>query len=79
MEVVVEKFVKYFTSVFHHTRLYFAQFVVIEFVNMGLLFLNFWLTDQFLQGRFRYAPKRTKSIIPSSRTRRCFSDTTAPR
>ena len=56
MEVVVEKFVKYFTSVFHHTRLYFAQFVVIEFVNMGLLFLNFWLTDQFLQGRFRYPP-----------------------
>ena len=53
MEVVVEKFVKYFTSVFHHTRIYFAQFVAIECLNVFLLFFNFWVTDRFLQGRFR--------------------------
>ena len=35
-------------------QLYFVYFVSLEILNMLLLFFNFWATDRFLQGRFRY-------------------------
>lgn len=54
MEQVLEKFVKYFRTTFHRNNWYFAKFVVCEFANVAMLYLNFWFTDQFLQGRFRY-------------------------
>lgn len=54
MEVVVEKFVKYFGTVLHHNQRYFGTFVLCEISNAFLIFFNFWATDQFLQGRFRY-------------------------
>jgi hypothetical protein len=28
--------------------------VTCELLNLGFIFFNFWATDQFLQGRFRY-------------------------
>merc|ERR1712226_1830340 len=39
MESVVEKFVKYYRSTFHHNQMFFA---------------NFWATDKFLNGDFKY-------------------------
>ena len=54
MEAVVEKYVKYFRSILHHNNLYFWKFVVCEVANIIMLFFNFWLTDKFLQGRFKY-------------------------
>lgn len=53
MEVVVEKFVKYFSTVLHHNQRYFGQFLLCELMNVILVFFNFWATDKFLQGRFR--------------------------
>lgn len=54
MEHVVEKFVKYYRSTFHHNNMYFAYFVGCEFMNIIMLFLNFWGTDKFLNGNFKY-------------------------
>jgi len=54
MEAVVEKYVKYFRSTLHHNNVYFFKFVVCEFLNVVMLYFNFYLTDQFLQGRFKY-------------------------
>ena len=54
MEAVVEKFVKYYRSTFHHNQMYFAQFVACEFMNLVILFANFWGTDKFLNGNFKY-------------------------
>ena len=54
MEVILEKFTKYFRSVLHHNQKYFLHFCVIEILNILLVYFNFWLTDWFLQYRFRY-------------------------
>merc|ERR1719483_1366285 len=54
MEAVVEKFVKYFKSVFHHNSWYFASFIMCELLNFGLLFVQFQLTDSFLNNKFRW-------------------------
>merc|ERR1719483_190754 len=54
MEAVVEKFVKYFKSVFHHNSWYFASFIMCELMNFGLLFVQFQLTDNFLNNKFRW-------------------------
>lgn len=51
MEVIVEKFVKYFRSIFHHNNKYFFQFLLCELANLSLIYFNFWATDQFLQVR----------------------------
>ena len=53
MEVVVEKFVKYFRTLLHHNQRYFFHFLICEAMNFVLVFFNFWATDQFLQGRFK--------------------------
>jgi hypothetical protein len=54
MEVILEKFTKYFRSVLHHNQRYFFHFVCMEIFNIILVFFNFWATDQFLQGRYKY-------------------------
>ena len=54
MEVILEKFTKYFRSMLHHNQKYFFTFCVIEILNIILVYFNFWLTDWFLQYRFRY-------------------------
>jgi len=54
MEAVVEKFVKYFKSIFHHNSWYFGYFVACEFLNFFLLGLQFTLTDNFLHNKFRW-------------------------
>jgi len=54
MEAVVEKFVKYFKSIFHHNNWYFASFIFCELLNFGLLFVQFFATDVFLNGKWRY-------------------------
>jgi len=54
MEVVVEKFVKYFKSIFHHNSWYFVHFIFCEFLNFGLLGAQFWLTDMFLNYKFSW-------------------------
>jgi len=54
MEAVVEKFVKYYKAIFHHNSWYFACFVFCEMLNFGLLFLQFQLTDSFLNYKFRW-------------------------
>ena len=45
MEVILEKFTKYFRSVLHHNQRYFLSFCVIEVLNILLVYFNFWLTD----------------------------------
>eukprot|EP00095_Tigriopus_kingsejongensis_P001485 snap_masked-scaffold124_size330879-processed-gene-1.6 protein:Tk01485 transcript:snap_masked-scaffold124_size330879-processed-gene-1.6-mRNA-1 annotation:"innexin inx2" len=52
MEVVVEKFVKYFRTLLHHNQKYFILFLICELLNFFLLFFNIWATNMFLQGRF---------------------------
>lgn len=59
MEVVVEKFVKYFSTILHHNQNYFANFVMCECLNFILIFFNFWATDQFLQGKVDTLPSTT--------------------
>ncbi|XP_040572044.1 innexin inx2 [Lepeophtheirus salmonis] len=54
MEKVVQKFVNYFRAIFHHNNLYFFQFFCCELLNYLILLFNFWATDLFLQGKFRY-------------------------
>lgn len=54
MEAVVEKFVKYFKSIFHHNNWYFGYFVSCEFLNFFLLGFQFLLTDKFLNNQFRW-------------------------
>jgi len=54
MEAVVEKFVKYFKSIFHHNTSYFASYVFCELLNFGLLFVQFFATDAFLNKKWRY-------------------------
>jgi len=53
MEAVVEKYVKYFKSIFHHNTWYFTSFVFCELMNFVLLFVQFFLTDKFLNNKFR--------------------------
>jgi len=52
MEKYVEKFVKFYKSIFHHNNWYFWGFVFTEFLNFVILFVNFWLMDKFLDGKF---------------------------
>ncbi len=54
MEVILEKFTKYFRSILHHNQRYFFYFCLMEILNIILVYFNFWATDQFLQGRFKY-------------------------
>eukprot|EP00095_Tigriopus_kingsejongensis_P003530 maker-scaffold106_size358372-snap-gene-0.15 protein:Tk03530 transcript:maker-scaffold106_size358372-snap-gene-0.15-mRNA-1 annotation:"innexin inx2" len=54
MEVVAEKFVAFFKSILHHNQWYFAKYLFCEFLNFAFLFINFWATDRFLHGKFRY-------------------------
>eukprot|EP00088_Acartia_fossae_P035740 TRINITY_DN36869_c0_g1_i1.p1 TRINITY_DN36869_c0_g1~~TRINITY_DN36869_c0_g1_i1.p1 ORF type:complete len:424 (-),score=70.36 TRINITY_DN36869_c0_g1_i1:104-1375(-) len=54
MEAVVEKFVKYFKSIFHHNNWYFAHFVFCEFLNFALFSVQFYLTDMFLGYKFKW-------------------------
>lgn len=44
--------ISYFSLFF--SQWYFFKFVSCELLNVLVLYLNFWLTDQFLQGRFWY-------------------------
>jgi len=53
MEAVIEKFVKYFKSIFHHNSWYFASYIFCEVLNFALLFLQFFATDAFLNNKFR--------------------------
>lgn len=54
MEKVATKFVKYFRSILHHNQFYFVKFIICEALNVTILYLNFFMTDAFLQGRFWY-------------------------
>ena len=54
IDLVLEKYVKYFKSIIHHNNWYFAQFVFCELLNVLFLFLNFSFTDSFLNGKFRW-------------------------
>jgi len=54
MEAVVEKFVKYFKSIFHHNSWYFGYFIACEFLNYLLLGVQFFLTDMFLNYKFSW-------------------------
>jgi len=51
-EAVIEKFVKYFKSIFHHNTWYFASYVFCEFLNIILLGVQFLLTNMFLHNKF---------------------------
>lgn len=53
MEAVIEKFVKYFKSIFHHNGWYFASYIFCEFLNFIFLFVQFFATDVFLNYKFR--------------------------
>jgi len=54
MEAVIEKFVKYFKSIFHHNSWYFASFIFCELLNFAFLFVQFFATDSFLNYKFRW-------------------------
>ncbi len=52
IDAVVEKYVKFFRSVWHRNNWYFGMFVICEALNYGVLFFNFWATNVFLNGKF---------------------------
>lgn len=54
IDSVVEKYVKFFRSIWHRNNWYFFMFVLCELLNCSVLFLNFWITDIFLNGKFYY-------------------------
>jgi len=54
MEAVVEKFVKYYKSIFHHNSWYFGYFILCECLNYLLLGVQFFLTDMFLNYKFSW-------------------------
>lgn len=54
LESIVEKYVKYFKSIFHRNNYYFAKYLACEGLNIIILFLNFYITDLFLNGNFWY-------------------------
>jgi len=54
MEAVVERFVKYFKSIFHHNSWYFAGFIFCEFLNFFLLIMQFYIIDRFLNDKWRW-------------------------
>merc|ERR1711915_807878 len=53
-EAVIEKFVKYFKSIFHHNSWYFASFVFCELLNFIFLAVQFFLTNMFLNNKFMW-------------------------
>jgi len=53
-EAVIEKFVKYFKSIFHHNSWYFAGYVFCELLNFFFLIIQFQITDNFLNRKFRW-------------------------
>lgn len=54
IEAVVERYTKYFKSIFHHNNWYFGYFVFCEFLNFLLMIVQFWLIDSFLNNKFRW-------------------------
>ena len=70
LEMVADRFVKYFKCVFHRNTWYFAQFVCCkyrqycsykgilnhlgEILNFALLLIQFVETDKFLNGKFAF-------------------------
>ena len=51
---LVEKYVKYFKSILHRNNYYFMKYLACEFLNLVILYFNFWMTDVFLNGNFWY-------------------------
>jgi len=54
IEAVVERYTKYFKSIFHHNNWYFGYFIFCEFLNFLLMIVQFWLIDSFLNNKFRW-------------------------
>ena len=54
MEAQVDKYLKFFRSVWHRNNWYFSMFVLCEVLNCIVLFFNFWCCDVFLNGKFYY-------------------------
>ena len=52
LEALVEKYVKFFRAIWHRNNWYFFMFVLCELLNCVVLFMNFWLSDMFLNGKF---------------------------
>ncbi len=52
MDAVIEKYVRFFRSILHRNSWYFGKYLVCEFLNFVVLFLNFYVTDMFLNGHF---------------------------
>jgi len=51
---LIEKYVKYFKSILHRNNYYFLKYLCCEFLNLVMLYLNFYMTDVFLNGNFWY-------------------------
>jgi len=54
LDRLVEKYVKYYKSIFHRNQWYFGKYVFCEILNFVILVLNFHFTDVFLSGNFWY-------------------------
>ncbi|TRY61749.1 hypothetical protein TCAL_03670 [Tigriopus californicus] len=54
IERVSGRFVNYFKSILHQNQWYFVKYVFCEWLNFGFVFINFWVIDLFLDGKFRY-------------------------
>ena len=52
MDAIVDKYIKYFRTIWHRNNWYFSMFVLCEILNCGVLFFNFWVTNVFLNGKF---------------------------
>jgi chloramphenicol O-acetyltransferase len=52
IDSLIEKYVKYFRSIWHRNNWYFWTFVVCEVMNCAILYTNYWVTNVFLNGRF---------------------------
>ena len=44
----MERFCSYFNSVRSRNTIYFAKYVICEFLNVAVLAFNFWATNAFL-------------------------------
>jgi len=58
LNVVLDRFVSYFTSVMRQNTIYFAKFVLCELLNVVVLAFNFYITNAFFSNKWgRYGFK----------------------
>ena len=64
MQDMVKRFTDYFTSIMKQNNIYFAMFVLCEFLNMIVLVFNFYITNSFFSFKWgSYGFKGSDSMV----------------